>query len=145
LPCFQAGPFDEKRRNRILSRSETSCRFQSYTARADAFAQRATNSVVLHLAADRNATIELALTKPVEMKVSARVGELAVHNDIHFTSGFQSESFILHRLVTPDQFRASLTVKDTGRVGQGDWYYARVTQMNGHQAWSSPVWIEAKG
>ena len=30
---------------------------------------------------------------------------------------------------------------DTGAPGRGDYYYARVEQLNGARAWSSPIWV----
>jgi hypothetical protein len=141
-PCFQSGPLDEKRRNRILSRTESSCRFQLYTSRIEAFEERATNAVVLHVAGGRNAVLELKLTRPSRMTFRKTLGELAEHNEIEFTGPFTAESFVVHRLVTPDLFRASFRVSDGGKRGQTDWYYVRATQTNGQQAWSSPFWVE---
>lgn len=34
------------------------------------------------------------------------------------------------------------SLADEGEVESGDYYYLRATQEDGHQAWSSPVWIE---
>ncbi len=141
-PCFQSGPFDEARRNRVLSRSENSCRFQLHTSRSQAFEERATNSMVLHLAGGRDTALEVALSKPAPMKLRKTLAELAENNEIEFTGQFTSESFVIHRLVTPDLFRASFRFADRGKRGQTDWYYVRVTQANGHQAWSSPIWVE---
>lgn len=141
-PCFQSGPFDEKRRNRIVSQSENGCRFQLYTSRAQAFDERATNAVVLHLSGARSSVLELTLSQPSAMTVRRTLGELAENNEIEFTGAFTSESLVVHRLVTPDYFRASFRVADRGRRGQTDWYYVRVVQTNGHQAWSSPMWVD---
>ena len=141
-PCFQSGPFDEKRRNKILSRSEDSCRFQLYTSRIQAFQERATNSVVLHVAGQPNSVLELTLTRPTKMIVRKTLGELSKSNAVEFTGPFTSESFVIHRLATPEMFRADFRFHDKGRRGRADWYYVRVTQANGHQSWSSPFWIE---
>jgi len=62
--------------------------------------------------------------------------------EIEFTGAFQSESILLHRLVTPEFFRVSLSRRDRGKKGSADCYYARVYQTNGQQAWSSPIWME---
>ncbi|MCP5110173.1 MAG: hypothetical protein GY953_04995, partial [bacterium] len=141
-PCLQAGPYEEDRRNRIVDRSETSCRFQLYTSRLDAFEERATNAMVLHITGGRDATLELKLTKPSQMSVNRKLGELAQHNEVEFTGPFTSESFIIHRLVLPSMFRTRFRHTDKGKRGQTDWYYARVTQANGHQAWASPFWVD---
>ena len=141
-PCFQSGPFDEKLRNRIVSRSDNGCRFQLYTSRKEAFRECATNAVVLHLSGSPTAVLELKLSKPAQLTVRKTLAELAENNEIEFTGAFTSESLIVHRLVTPDMFRAGFKIADRGKRGQPDWYYNRVTQTNGHQAWSSPIWVE---
>lgn len=142
LPCFQSGPFDEKRRNRIVERGENSARIVSYTSRADAFLQRATNAVVLHLSGGPEAVLEVSIAKPGPKKIRKKLGELARHNEVELTGPFQSESVLVHRLVTPEFFRLSFELPDKGRRGRTDWYYARAIQANGHQAWSSPIWVE---
>ncbi len=142
-PCFQSGPFDENRRNRIVSRAERECRFQLYSSRSQAFGERATNAVILHVAGGRNSSLEVAVGKPAEVTVRKTLGELAEYNEVETTGPFTAESFIVHRLVLPEQFRASFRMSDQGRRGREDWYYVRVTQVNGHQAWSSPIWVKA--
>ena len=141
-PCFQAGPFDEGRRDRITAQSETSCAFQLFTSRKQAYEDQATKSVILHLAGGPEAKLEVKLEKPAAMTLSKTLGELAENNEIEFTGPFTSESFLVHRLVTPDLFQVRFRHADRGRRGRADWYYVRVTQANGHQAWSSPVWVE---
>ena len=141
-PCYQSGPYEEDRRNRILKFSDTSCRFQLYTSRKQAFEERATNSIILHVAGGRDAVLKLRLAKPAQMEFSRSLGALAENNEVEFTGPFTSESFVVHRLVTPDLFRARHVFTDRGTRGQTDWYYVRVTQTNGHQAWISPFWVE---
>ena len=34
--------------------------------------------------------------------------------------------------------------RDAGQAADGDYYYIRVTQVDGEQAWSSPVWVGGK-
>lgn len=141
-PCFQSGPYEEGRRNKVLDRKEKSCRLELYTSRKDAFEERATNAVVLHVKGDPNAVLELELTKPSKLKFRRTLGELAENNEIEFTGPFTSESFIVHRLVTPDLFRTNCKFNDKGTRGKTSWYYLRATQANGHQAWCSPFWVE---
>jgi len=141
-PCFQSGPYDENRRNRILSRTEDSCRFQLYTSRKQAFEERATNAVLLRIAGGAEAKLKLRLTKPSKLELSRKLGELAEDNEVEFTGPFTSESLIAHRLVMPGEYRACARFVNRGEKGTTDWYYVRVTQANGHQAWCSPVWVE---
>ena len=36
---------------------------------------------------------------------------------------------------------ASIRWHDRDKRTGADWYYVRVTQHNGHMAWSSPIWV----
>lgn len=141
-PCFQSGPFDENRRNKVLSRTGDGCRFQLYTSRRQAFAERATNAIVLRIAGGREAQLNLRLTRPSKLELKRKLGALAENNEVEFTGPFTSESLIVHRLVMPGQFRATARFADRGEKGATDWYYVRAVQVNGHQAWCSPVWVE---
>lgn len=141
-PCFQSGPFDEQRRNRIVSRSRDECRFQMYSSRPDAFEERATNAVVLHIRGERSTALDLELKAPAKVSFRKTLGELAVNNEIEFTGPFTAESFLVHRLVTPNLFRAQFRISDRGARGRTDCYYVRVTQKNGQMAWCSPMWVE---
>ncbi len=59
-----------------------------------------------------------------------------------FTGRFTSESYIVHRLVGPSEYTATLRWTDSRDPDEGpDWYYVRVTQHGGHLAWSSPIWV----
>lgn len=140
-PCFQSGPYDEERRNRVLSRTENGCRLQLYTSRRQAYRERPTNSVVLHLAGGPKSILEVTVKRPAPITVRKTLAELAEHNEVEFTGRFTSESFVVHRLVTPDLARARFTVTDSGGGEGTDWYYARATLVNGHQAWCSPIYV----
>lgn len=144
VPCFQSGPFDEARRNRLSRSGATSCRVVSYTSRNEAYAERATNSVILRMAGGPATTIEVKLTKPAEMTIRKRLGELMESSDVVFTGPFSSESLLVHRLVTPASFRVKFSINDRGKAGETDYYYARAILANGQQAWTSPVWVEGK-
>ena len=141
-PCFQAGPFEENRRDRITKRSETSITFQVHTSRLQAYEDAATKSVVLRLAGPPSAVLKLELKKPAEASHQWSLGSLAEENEIEFTGAFTTESFLVHRLVPPQLSKVKCSFTDRGSEGRTDWYYARVTQANGHQAWSSPIWVE---
>ncbi len=140
-PFLQSGPFDESRRDSVSLEDERTCTLKLHTSRLQAFEEAATKGVVLDLEGGRDATLEITLKKPTEMTFRRTLGELAENNEIEFTGPFTSESFIVHRLVTPDLSRCRVRHTDQGREGDTDWYYARVTQANGHQAWSSPIWV----
>ena len=48
------------------------------------------------------------------------------------------EGFVLFDLGALDQ---ELEWSDSGEVEPGDYYYVRVTQLDGARAWSSPFWV----
>jgi hypothetical protein len=45
------------------------------------------------------------------------------------------------RLALDDMSRLRFTMRERGTPGRAHTYYVRVTQANGQQAWSSPLWI----
>jgi hypothetical protein len=140
MPCFQSGPFDEERRNRVVEFSPDGCRWESYTCREGSFAETPTNAVVLELEGDADATLELELESPAPISLSLKLGDLARSSVIEFTGDFPCESIVVHRLVPEPMCKARYSCADEGG-DSGDYYYARVTQANGHMAWSSPIWV----
>jgi hypothetical protein len=106
------------------------------------FAEDPTKAVVCELEGGPDAVLRLALTKPTKQIVTARLADLAKDNVVTFTGVFTSESFIIHRLVAPAHYAAKVRFHDRHKTAKnGDWYYVRVTQHNGHMAWSSPIWV----
>ncbi|MFH1717573.1 MAG: DUF3604 domain-containing protein [Planctomycetota bacterium] len=143
--CFQSGPFDEKRRNKITAIDDKSCEVISYTSRMQAYEEKATNSVILEVQGSPRTKLAIALAEPVEMAVTKSLGELAESSDIVFTGPFTSESVLLHRAVFSENYRTEFEFTDKPRTEKTDWYYVRVVQSNGSLAWSSPIWVEAPG
>ena len=142
LPCFGASPFDEERRDRLRTISETELHLQSATTRVQCLGEDPTKSLVLEVEAEPEAVLSLKLLQPAEQSLSARLEDLVQDNVVEFTGPFTSESFIIGRLISPSEYSAEVRWTDRGS-GEGgpDWYYVRVTQHNGHMAWSSPIWV----
>jgi hypothetical protein len=67
------------------------------------------------------------------------------HSVSQFTGPFTSESILIHRLLVPESYSLGFTWTD-GALASGDahYYMVRVTQSNGHMAWSSPIWVEVE-
>jgi len=141
MPCFQSGPMDEERRNKVLEFTGDRCTWQSYTCRERSFAETPTNAVVLEIEGESDAVLNLGLESPVEKSFRYKLGDLARSSEIEFTGDFPCESFLVHRLVPEAMYTAQFGFVDTG--SSDDFYYVRVTQANGHMAWSSPIWIGA--
>ncbi|MFN4258771.1 MAG: hypothetical protein ACK4RK_05705 [Gemmataceae bacterium] len=143
-PCFQSAPYDEQAIDQLRVRSDTEIHLHSFTSRVDCFAEDPTKAVVVEIDAGADAVLTLSLRQPARQTVSARVADLIEDNVVTFTGGFTTESHIIHRLVFPSEFTASIRWHDRRPGAKGtDWYYVRVTQHNGHMVWSSPLWVTA--
>jgi hypothetical protein len=142
-PCFQSGPYDEDRRNKITKVEDNRCQFISYTSRKQAYEERATNSIVLEIQGSTRTELDLTLTSPGNIRIRKTLEELAVSSDITFTGDFPSESIMIHRIVFNENYQTRFDFTDQHESETTDWYYVRVTQTNGSLAWSSPVWVEA--
>jgi len=146
MPCFQSGPFDEERRNRILDSDETSCRWESYTSRQDAFNETPTNAVVFELEGPPDARLHLEVTEPGERHIDLSLERLATSSHIEFTGEFPCESLLVHRLAPEELYQACFEFDDEpSGVRAEDFYYVRVIQANGQMAWSSPIWVGRPG
>jgi hypothetical protein len=141
-PCFQSGPYDEDRRNKITRLDDHLCQFISYTSRKQAYEERATNSIILEIQGSPETEVDLSLTRPTTIQLNKTLEELAVSSDITFTGEFPSESIMLHRIVFNENYQTAFEFSDQHVSETTDWYYVRVTQTNGSLAWSSPIWVE---
>jgi hypothetical protein len=143
-PCFQAGPFDEGRRDRIVERSANGVRVQSFTALRDQFEDISTKAVALKVRGGPQTQLTIALESPVSQSLKLRLRDLAESGETLFTGPFPKESAMVHRLVFNDHYQTSYSFHDAGDGGIANWYYVRVVQANGQMAWSSPIWVEGK-
>lgn len=141
LACFQSAPFEEDLRDTMRLVSPRQVHLSSNTTRENCYAEDPTKAVILTLEADPEATLEVALEQPSKQVIRTPVGKLLEDNVVSFTGVFTSESLIIHRLVSPDEYAASIRWHDRRSTDESDFYYVRVTQSNGHLAWSSPIWV----
>jgi hypothetical protein len=140
-PCFQSGPFDEGRRNRITTFNDRNCNVISYTSRMQAYEERATNSIILEILGSSKTKLAIALTQPTQMAITKSLEQLAESSVTEFTGPFTSESILLHRIVFSENYRTEFEFTDKRGTEKTDWYYVRVVQSNGSLAWSSPIWL----
>jgi hypothetical protein len=141
LPCFQSGPYEEDMRDRLRVVSQRELQLKSFTSRVKCYAEDPTKAVVMELEGDADSVLTVQLRKPIEQTVSARLADLIEDNIVTFTGVFTSESYIVQRLVAPSEYAATVRWNDRQSQPSADWYYVRVTQHNGHVAWSSPIWV----
>jgi hypothetical protein len=139
-PHFQSRPFDEERRDKVLSVTGQSFELVSYTSRLQAYEENPTKDVVLEIEGSPATEVTVAFTAPARLTFSKTLGELAESNDVMFTGEFSSESVLFHRVVFADNYRTRFDYVDEGTAGDA-WYQVRVAQTNGSYAWSSPIWV----
>jgi hypothetical protein len=140
--CFQAGPLDETRRDKILERSAQHLRVQSFTALRQQFEDIPTKAVVLKIRGNPETRVEVSLRKPTTVSLAQTFRQLAESGETLFTGDFPKESALLHRLVFHDHYHTSYRISDTDDEEQLSWYYLRAVQANNQIAWSSPIWVE---
>lgn len=143
IPCFQSGPFEEDLRDKLRIVSENEIHLESNTSRVKCYAEDPTKALVLELSGKPDSQLTIQLRKPSEQVVRAKLADLIEDNVVTFTGVFTSESYIIHRLVGPSEYSATVRLQDPRPNADTDWYYARVTQHNGQLAWSSPIWVGA--
>jgi hypothetical protein len=84
-PCFQSGPLEEGRRDRILDRSEQGVRVESFTARRQQLEDVPTKAVVLKARGgpDTKLTVAIAISVPglahPELQRTCRIGRDNFH------------------------------------------------------------------
>ena len=142
-PCFQAGPFDEQRRNRLTKVNDTRCEVTSYTSRMQAYEERATNSIILEIQGSPKTQLAIAMTEPARMNFTKSLAQLAKSSDVKFTGPFTSESVLLPRITFADNYETDFEFTDRHKTNKTDWYYVRAVQSNGSLAWSSPIWVDS--
>jgi hypothetical protein len=140
--CFQSGPLDEMRRDRIVERSAQHLRVRSFTALRQQFVDISTKGVVLKVRGNPYTRVKVALRAPTQAFVAQTLGELAESGEMLFSGDFPKESAMLHRLVFHDHYHTSYKVTDTDDGKGPTWYYLRAVQSNEQLAWSSPIWFD---
>ena len=140
-PHWQSRPFDEERRDKVLSVDEQSCEIVSFTSREGAYEEKPTKDVVLEIHGSPETELVITLTQPAKLTFKKSLKELAESSEIFFTGEFSSESVMVHRVVFADNYEADFAFSDEGGGETTDWYQVRVAQANESYAWSSPIWV----
>jgi hypothetical protein len=140
--CFQSGPLDEGRRDRLLERTGHGLRLRSFTALRERIDDISTKAVVMKIRGTPETRLTISLEAPSKVRLTQTLRELAESSETLHTGDFPKESAVLHRLVFSENYQTSFTVKAAASGSVVNWYYARVVQANGQLAWSSPIWVE---
>ena len=104
-PCFQSGPYEEEKRNRIENAGESGFSVKSYTSRRQAFIERPTNAVALKMTGNSDSVMRIKVNEPSVQVVEKSLGELVSGNEVLFTGPFPDESLIAHSLVAEPNYR----------------------------------------
>ncbi len=142
--CFQSGPLDETRRDKILERSKHHLRVRSFTALRQQFEDISTKAVVLKVKGGPDTQVTITPKAPTQVSLSQTFRQLARSGEMLFTGDFPKESAMIHRLVFHDNYQTSYKISDVDDGEGVNWYYLRVVQANQQLAWSSPIWVEPK-
>ena len=142
--CFQTGPLNEERRDRIIKKTERYLHLQSFTALREQFEDISTKAVVLKVLGGPDTKVTITLKAPTNISLSQTFRQLAESGEMLFTGDFPKESAMLHRLVFNDHYETSYKVSDIDEGKDLNWYYLRVVQANEQLAWSSPIWVESR-
>ena len=144
-PCFTPGPLSEGRRDRIVTMKPDRARVVSFTAlkqQVDDYSQKA---VVLKLQGSPETKITIRINGGKAGELVRTLGQQVESNEMLYTGEYPRESAMLHRVVFAENYETEFEIEDEAEREEADWYYARVVQTNDQLAWSSPVWVNAKG
>jgi len=140
--CFQAGPLEEGRRDRLIERTDRGLRLRSFTALRERIDDISTKAVVMRVRGGPDTRLTVSLEAPAKVSLTQSFRELAESSEMLYTGDFPKESALLHRLVFNEHYQTACNVSDKDDGAAANWYYVRVVQANGQLAWSSPIWVE---
>ena len=143
-PCWQSGPLAEERRHVLTQYNAESFSLVSYTSRHQAFEERATNAFILKAMVKAQDKLVIHCRKPSEITIEKSMAELLQSSQVVLCGPYPEESFLIHRMVSRQKAQSIFRLVDQETGKQDDWYYVRVIQSNGHMAWSSPIWVNAR-
>jgi hypothetical protein len=114
---------------------------RTQTPRNASVTSSSTQAITLQIAGDAQSMIRGAVNG-VAVRLSLR--DVAEGARSFYTSGFVSPSFVFHRALPAAEYRHAFSLRHESAGAERDWYYARVRLRNGHWAWCSPIWVEAR-
>jgi hypothetical protein len=119
---------------------QTGLRFATRTFGNPTTMTPSTQGLCLEIAGDERTVIRGRLNGHA---VAVPLAELAEGARAGYLGGFRSPAFCFHRAVPAAESTCEGSFTHRGEGRQRDWYYIRVSQVNGQWAWSSPIWVEA--
>ena len=143
----------------VTHQTGTSCAWTSRTIQVQgaAPARRFADAIWLEVEAGPDAPLQFTLnTTTHQRRVTLTARDIlsratlvsmepypATNNGNHWARMETLAKCRINRGSTTGRLTASFAWEDTtpSAPGRTDFYYARVTQKNGHRAWSSPIWV----
>lgn len=144
-PAFQTGPYSEEHRDELVEHTPQSVHLRSYTARRQEFEDHSQKGLALKIAGGPESLLTITSRAPSEKEWSFRLGDLAESNEVLFTGPYPRETALVHRVIFSEHYETSFEALDEDEGDGLSWYYVRVNQANHQYAWSSPIWVEARG
>ena len=144
---FEFAAIDRDNPNRIRFHVETRGRRDVMLVELD----RAGSSTVFWFQTE--ARMELKYSRPVKRQpaqipaagVRLRLGDLHGNLISHeFQVGEHVDAIRLQPVDPAEPLDQTFQFTDLDAPGRGDYYYVRVTQLDGSRAWSSPFWVGKK-
>ena len=78
----------------------------------------------------------------IKAQFGLSVGDFENHEDVFFHNAYKIKQ---HQAIPADGYTARLALVDEELPPGRSFYYARVSQLNGQYAWSSPIWVDREG
>ena len=126
--------------NRILSLTPDSCSWQCFTFKNMTTLHPQTCAVILEVEGDPSTQVSVDINGRRETRTIAQLLEAGYAGEM---KKWHSQAFKVHTAVPACRYQVSGSFSDTAGEGQKeDFYHLEVSQLNGHWAFVTPVWVK---
>ena len=127
--------------NRILSRTPDACQWQCFTLKNMTTLHPQTCAVVLEVEGDPSTRVTIDVNGRKEVRTIAQLLEGGYADEM---KEWHSQAFKVHPAVPACQYQVSGSFSDVAGDDDRceDFYHLEVSQLNGHWAFVTPVWVK---
>ena len=126
--------------NRILSLTPDSCSWQCFTFKNMTTLHPQTCAVILEVEGDPSTQVSVDINGRRETRTIAQLLGAGYAGEM---KKWHSQAFKVHTAVPACRYQVSGSFSDTAGEGQKeDFYHLEVSQLNGHWAFVTPVWVK---
>lgn len=125
--------------NRILSLSDTECCWQCFTLKNMTTLHPATCSVILELEGTPDTLVTIEINGHCK---TVSVAELLRGGYAGEMKAWHSQAFKVHPAIPAVQYQLAGSFEDGPSGAEEDFYHLEVSQLNGHWAFVTPVWVK---